>query len=213
MGTLIYADDLGNQHILKENVEKDVAAVRITHKKDIMAMLAEKGYAGTEEEADALLSDGLKETLECPDSAIQDIDYAVGAADAFGKITYADEVKRLLRKNECELLSCDNCGWCNYSICAYYGEEAGGDAIDCNRYENAERLYLSEAGTETVMETPFVRVYDSEPVDEGEIVRAAEKCGAVPRITKDFLKTVRENGSRVIVMIIQGSSYKRVRHK
>lgn len=33
MGTLIYKDDFGNQHILKENVEKDVAAVRITHKK------------------------------------------------------------------------------------------------------------------------------------------------------------------------------------
>lgn len=213
MGTLIYADGLGNQHILKENVEKDVAAVRIIHKKDIMAVLAEKGYAGTEEEADALLIDGLKETLEYPDSAIQDIDYAVGAADALGKITYADEVKRLLRKNGCELLSCDNCGWCNYSICTYYGEEAGGDAIDCNHYENAERLYLGEAGTETVMETPFVRVYDSEPVDEEEIVRAAEKCGAVSRITKDFLKTVRENGSRVIVMIVQGSSYKRVRHK
>jgi hypothetical protein len=213
MGTLIYKDDFGNQHILKENVEKDVAAVRTTHKKDIMAVLAEKGYAGTEEEADALLNDGLKETLECPDSAIQDIDYAVGAADALGKITYADEVKRLLRKNGCELLSCDNCGRCNYSICMYYGEEAGDDAIDCNHYENTERLYLGKAGTETVMETPFVRVYDSEPVDEEEIVRVAEKCGAVSRITKDFLKTVRENGSRVIVMIVQGGSYKRVRHK
>lgn len=213
MGTLIYADDFGNQHILKENVGKDVAAIRITYRKDVMAVLAEKGYAGTEEEADVLLNDGLKETLECPDSAIQDIDCAVSAADALGKITYADEVKRLLRKNGCELLSCDNCGWCNYSICTYHGEEAGGDAIDCNHYENAERLYLGEAGTETVMETPFVRVYDSEPIDEKEIVRAAEICRAVPRITKDFLKTVRENGSRVIVMIVQGGSYKRVIHK
>lgn len=215
MGKIIYERSDSTQEILKDGLgdQVDIIAFKFFTKKDIRRVLEEKGFAGTPEEADAVLAaePDLAKYLEGEtDNDRLIIEDAVGTAHFRGVITYERELEKLLEKNGCEYVNCSHCvhkGEGHY-CCKYEETVAVDKAEDCSHFYNEEKncLYL-RYGEETVR-LPIVHTNDEVKLNPMDILHIAEKL--LPGVQKEVLEMIswceedRAEGSDEHIEVIEG---------
>ena len=187
-------------HSGQTGTDGDTVFAEPVSRSDISTVLKEAGCAGSEEEADILLTGNLKEILEEESKKIPDLIYrAVDKAVKAGDIEYSDELRKILYRNGCELetcLSCYNCA--GDSVCCESGNPADLRRVDwCPHYRNGDKLCLREQDSDNELELPFIRTNEDIEPDTEEIIKAAQMY--MPESVKKFLETASADKRNVVL--------------
>lgn len=188
---------------LKKMDTGDVVCLRVVHRSEVNEALKAEGYEGSDAEVSALLKYGLEARLnEEKDEARRIITEVIRKAGSDGEISFADERRKVLKKNGCAELACSLCSLCENGFCDHYGGSVSDvDALDCIHFENDEqsRLFLKEKGMEgKSIALPFML---AEPVtpDVQEIIRVADEY-CVAESVRVFLENAKKRGREVAIV-------------
>ena len=194
---LFTADDL------KKMDTGDVVCLRVVHRSEVKEALKAEGYEGSDAEVSALLKCGLDARLnEGKDETRRIITEVIRKAGNDGKIFFADERRKVLKKNGCAELACSLCSLCESGFCDHYGGRVSDDsALDCIHFENDEqsRLFLKEKGIGgKSIPLPFMLAESATPDVQEIICVADEYC--VAENVKTFIESAKKRGRGVTIV-------------
>ena len=92
-GKIVYVNDNGEQAVIKDGVNGEIAAVLTVGREEIGEELKKEGCAGTDREIDIILNGGFRQYAEDQKGEIigDAVCVAIGDAACRGQIEYADE--------------------------------------------------------------------------------------------------------------------------
>lgn len=203
-GKIVYVNDNGEQAVIKDGVNGEIAAVLTVSREEIGEALGREGYAGSDNEIDIILEGGFREYIEGEKSGfISDvICKRIGEAAGSGQIEYADETRKALKANGCELINCHTCSKCESGVCYRYGCKVSNDYEDtCDHYSDDMQVCLKEQcrfGKSMVL--PFRFTAPEKSVDKEKILDAAKNSPLCDYMVKNFIADAKQCGHGVTLV-------------
>lgn len=198
MGKIVYVNDDGKQTVLKENVSGGIAAVLTVSREEIGEELKKRGFAGTDREIDIIMNGRFRQYAEDQKGEIVGDAACVAIGDAMcrGQIEYADEYRRALKENECEVIECFMCSECEHGVCYRYGEKVDdGTAKDCSHFKNDMQVCLKEkCRLGKSLELPLIFTVSDKKVDKEKILEIAKNSPLCDHMVKDFIADAKKRG-------------------
>lgn len=203
-GKIVYVNDNGEQAVIKDGVNGEIAAVLTVGREEIGKELKKEGYAGTDREIDIILNGGFRQYAEDQKGEIigDAVCVAIGDAACRGQIEYADEYRRALRANGCEVIECFTCSECEHGVCYRYGDKVDSEtAMDCSHYSNDMQVCLKEkCSLGKSLELPLVFTISDEKVDKQKILEIAKNSPLCDYMIKDFIADAKKRGHGVTLV-------------
>lgn len=204
MGKIVYVNDDGKQTVLKENVSGGIAAVLTVSREEIGEELKKRGFAGTDREIDIIMNGRFRQYAEDQKGEIVGDAACVAIGDAMcrGQIEYADEYRRALKENECEVIECFMCSECEHGVCYRYGEKVDdGTAKDCSHFKNDMQVCLKEkCRLGKSLELPLIFTVSDKKVDKEKILEIAKNSPLCDHMVKDFIADAEKRGHGVTLV-------------
>lgn len=203
-GKIVYVNDNGEQAVIKDGVNGEIAAVLTVSRKEIGEELKKKGFAGTDREIDIILNGGFRQYAEDQKGETfgNAACVAIGVAMYRGQIEYADEYRRALKENECEVIECFMCSECERGVCCRHGENVDdGMAKDCSHFRNDMQVCLKEkCRFGKSLELPLIFTVSDEKVDKEKILEIAKNSPLCDHMVKDFIADAEKRGHGVTLV-------------
>lgn len=204
MGKIVYVNDDGKQTVLKENVSGGIAAVLTVSREEIGEELKKRGFAGTDREIDIIMNGRFRQYAEDQKGEIVGDAACVAIGDAMcrGQIEYADEYRRALKENECEVIECFMCSECEHGVCYRYGEKVDdGTAKDCSHFKNDMQVCLKEkCRLGKSLELPLIFTVSDKKVEKEKILEIAKNSPLCDHMVKDFIADAEKRGHGVTLV-------------